>query len=37
MNNKMETYRTVQNGHGLDEFLLEQTVTELTNTSELQQ
>ena len=33
----METYRTVQNGHGLDEFLLEQTVTELTNTSELQQ
>lgn len=33
----METYRTVQNGHGLDEFLLEQSVRDLTNTNELQQ
>ena len=33
----METYRTVQNGHGLDETLLEQSVRDLTNTNELQQ
>lgn len=33
----METYRTVQNGHGLDETLLEQSVRDLTNTKELQQ
>lgn len=33
----METYRTVQNGHGLDEVLLEQSVRDLTNSNELQQ
>lgn len=33
----METYRTVQNGHGLDEILLEQSVRDLTNSNELQQ
>ena len=31
----METYRTVQNGHGLDEVLLEQSVRDLTNSSQL--
>ena len=33
----METYRTVQNGHGLDEVLLEQSVRDLTTSNELQQ
>lgn len=33
----METYRTVQNDHGLDEVLLEQSVRDLTNSNELQQ
>lgn len=33
----METYRTVQNGHGLDEVLLEQSVRDLATSNELQQ
>lgn len=33
----METYRTVQNGHELDEVLLEQSVRDLTTSNELQQ
>lgn len=33
----IETFRTVQNGHGLDEVLLEQSVRDLSETQEIQQ